>query len=214
MRPLKASIICIIVAIATVLAVLAITYYFNLFNLVSPTKTSTPTSTPPVRATIIGPLRIDVLSIAETTYINLSLDGGFSFQCVKTIGGMKFVVISIKLTNVGSRGIGLDEIHQYFEGIALITNTGKAYNLPLLTYFTYTSPYWEQVPQEECARNNAITIRVPIKIMLTYELKPGEYLEDSNFFVIPQSEIPWVLVFIKDARIVATIKLCDINSLN
>jgi len=174
---LKTSVIYIIIAIATVVAGLAITYYFNL---IGPTQTPTPRAT--VKATTIGPLRIDVLSIAETTHINLYSDS--SSLCVKSASGMKFIGISIRLKNVGSRAITSDEIPQYFNDLVLITNVNRDYKYSA----AYKSPYGGPAPQDECVRSNAITIYLPSSTY--YVLKPGEYYEAPLFFIIPQNEAP------------------------
>jgi len=192
---LKTSLIYIIIAIATVVAGLAITYYFY-FNLIGPTQTLTPST---VKATTIGPLRIDVLNIAETTHINFYSDS--SSLCAKSASGMKIIVIFIRLKNVGSRAIAPDEIPQYFDDLVLVTNVGRDYRYSAV----YGSPYWVPAPQDECVRSNAITIPWPPP---TYHvLKPGEYLEGPALFIIPQNEAPLELQFVKDAQIVATISL-------
>lgn len=194
---MKTSVIYIIIAIAAVVAGLAITYYYS--NLIGPTQTPTP-SPSTVKATTIGPLRIDVLSIAETTHINLYSDS--SSLCVKTTSGMKFIVISIRLKNVGSRAITSDEIFsQYFNDLVLITNVGRDYKYSAIHH----SPYWGPAPQDECVRSNAITIYLPSSTY--YVLKPGEYREGPVLFIIPQNEAPLELQFVKDVQIVATISL-------
>jgi hypothetical protein len=114
---------------------------------------------------------------------------------------MKFVVISIRLKNVGSRAITSDEILQYFNDLVLITNVGRDYKYSAV----YKSPFWGPAPQDECVRSNAITISWPSSTY--YVLKPGEYYEASVLFIIPQNEAPLELQFVKDVQIVATISL-------
>jgi hypothetical protein len=171
-----------LLVIATVVTGLAITYYY--FNLIGPTQTPTPRLTPQtvtiltvispispstVKATSIGPLRIDVFDLAETTHINFY--SGSSSSCAKSASGMKIIVIFIRLKNVGSRAITSDEIPQYFDDLVLITNVGRDYRYPAV----YKSPYWVSAPQDECVRSNAITILWPPPTY--YVLKPGEYYE-------------------------------------
>jgi hypothetical protein len=194
---LKTRIVYIAIAIATVLAGLAITtYYFNLKGLETPISSPAPTYTPAAKATTIGPLRIDVLSIAESAYINGYSRSSPSGVCAKTTSGMKFVVIAIRVKNTGlenNSGGG------YFDDLALLTNAGRDYRM------FFGSPFAVPAPQDECIKNNAITFLFEPSCRSI--LEPGKYCEFPLIFIIPQDEIPSELQFVKDGWTVATVSL-------
>jgi len=73
----------------------------------TPISSPAPTYTPAVKAITIGFLKIDVFSIGEGKYLNIYTTS--SSECIKATGGMKFVVLGIRIENVGSRDLTSDE---------------------------------------------------------------------------------------------------------
>jgi len=69
---------------------------------------------------------------------------------------MKFVVLGIRIENVGSRDLTSDELSRNppFKDLVLVTNTGRDYRLSSFP----ASPYIVPAPQNECMEHNAILI--------------------------------------------------------
>jgi hypothetical protein len=191
-----------IVAIATVLAGLAITYYFNLKGLETPISSPAPTYTLAVKAITIGFLKIDVFSIEEGKYLNIYTTS--SSECIKATSNMKFVVLGIRIENVGSRDLTSDELSRNppFKDLVLVTNTSRDYRFSSFP----ASPYIVPAPQNECMEHNAIQVNFAGSKTF-YVLKPSEYLEGPMPFVVLQNEVPSELQFVKDGWTVATISL-------
>jgi hypothetical protein len=169
----------------------------------TPISSPAPTYTPVVKAITIGFLKIDVFSIGEGKYLNIYTTS--SSECIKATDNMKFVVLGIRIENVGSRDLTSDELSRNppFKDLVLVTNTGRDYRLGS-SFFA--SPYVVPAPQNECMEHNAILINFA-GMKTFYVLKPGEYLEGPVPFVVLQNEVPSELQFIKDGWTVATISL-------
>jgi len=168
----------------------------------TPISSPAPTYTPTVKAITIGFLKIDVFSIEEGKYLNIHTTS--SSECIKATGGMKFVVLGIRIENVGSRDLTSDELSRNppFKDLVLVTNTGRDYRYSSIPASSYIVP----APQNECIENNAILIN--LAGMKTFHvLKPGECLEGPMPFVVLQNEVPSELQFVKDGWTVATISL-------
>lgn len=90
---------------------------------------------------------------------------------------MKFVVLGIRMENVGSRDLTSDELSRNppFKDLVLVTNTGRDYRLG---FSFFASPYVVPAPQNECMEHNAILINFAGS-KSSYVLKPSEYLEGS-----------------------------------
>jgi hypothetical protein len=135
------------------------------------TPISSPASTykPTPKAITIGFLKIDVFSIGEGKYLNIHTTS--SSECIKATGGMKFVVLGIRIENVGSRDLTSDELSRNppFKDLVLVTNTGRDYRSSSFPASSYIMP----APQNECIENNAILINLA-GMKTFYVLKPSE----------------------------------------
>jgi hypothetical protein len=63
--------------------------------------------------------------------VNINIYTTSSSECIKATGGMKFVVLGIRIENVGSRDLTSDESSRNppFKDLVLVTNTGRDYRL-------------------------------------------------------------------------------------
>jgi hypothetical protein len=158
------------------------------------------TFTTPIAKPRVGyaePLKIVVFSIIESRYVNIYRDS--ESLCLKASPGMKFIVIGIRIENAGSKDISSDELSQYIADIVLLTSSGLEYKLTR----TFQSPFLSSASQEECLRNNAVSISWP----RYFVLRPGDYIEFPAPFIIPESDIPVKLQIIKDSTVVTEIDL-------
>ena len=117
----------------------------------------------------IGFLKIDVFSIGEGKYLNIHTTS--SSECIKATGNMKFVVLGIRIENVGSRDLTSDELSRNppFKDLVLVTNTDRDYRYSSIPASSYIVP----APQNECIENNAILINLA-GMKTFYVLKPSE----------------------------------------
>jgi hypothetical protein len=160
----------------------------------------TPVHVTPIAKPRVGyvePLKIVVLSIIESRYVNIYRDS--ESLCLKASPGMKFIVIGIRIENAGSKDISSDELSQYIADIILLTSSGLEYKLTQ----TFQSPFLSPASQEECLKNNAVSISWP----RYFVLRPGDYREFPAPFIIPESDIPVKLRIIKDSIVVTEIDL-------
>ena len=120
--------------------------------------------------------------------VNINIYTTSSSECIKATSNMKFVVLGIRIENVGSRDLTSDEPSRNppFKDLVLVTNTGRDYRLG--SSFS-ASPYVVPAPQNECMEHNAIQVNFA-GIKTFHMLKSGEYLEVPMPFVVLQNEVP------------------------